>query len=72
MGYPFGKKGWKVFDLDKYEIFVSRDVVFHEDVFPSESKTKIAYIVGERSRALDIGAACDDVDMLNESMSKLV
>ncbi|RVW69562.1 Retrovirus-related Pol polyprotein from transposon RE2 [Vitis vinifera] len=34
LGYPFGKKGWKLFDLDTKELFVSRDVKFIEDVFP--------------------------------------
>ncbi|XP_019101779.1 PREDICTED: uncharacterized protein LOC109133252 [Camelina sativa] len=33
VGYPFGKKGWKVYDLEDNEFLVSRDVVFHEDVF---------------------------------------
>ncbi|KAL6321023.1 hypothetical protein AAG906_011999 [Vitis piasezkii] len=28
LGYPFGKKGWKLFDLDTKELFVSRDVKF--------------------------------------------
>lgn len=34
VGYPFGKKGWRVFDLATEEYFVSHDVVFQEDVFP--------------------------------------
>uniref|UniRef100_A0A803LQW7 Retroviral polymerase SH3-like domain-containing protein n=1 Tax=Chenopodium quinoa TaxID=63459 RepID=A0A803LQW7_CHEQI len=34
MGYPFGKKGWRVFDLTTKEFFVSRDVKFIEEVFP--------------------------------------
>lgn len=34
MGYPFGKKGWQLFDLETREFFVSRDVRFHETVFP--------------------------------------
>ncbi|RVW82461.1 Retrovirus-related Pol polyprotein from transposon RE2 [Vitis vinifera] len=34
LGYPFGKKGWKLIDLDTKELFVSRDVKFFEDVFP--------------------------------------
>ena len=34
MGYPFGKKGWKVYDLENREIFISRDVVFDESIFP--------------------------------------
>ena len=34
VGYPFGKKGWKLYDLDSKEFFVSRDVKFFEDVYP--------------------------------------
>lgn len=41
MGYPFGKKGWKLFDLDK-EFFVSRDVKFFEDIFPYSDMRDIA------------------------------
>ena len=33
-GYPFGKKGWKMYDLDTGELFVSRDVVFFENIYP--------------------------------------
>lgn len=32
--YPFGKHGWKLYDLDSGEFFVSRDVVFTETSFP--------------------------------------
>ena len=34
MGYPFGKKGWKVYDLEIGNIFVSGDVIFHEEIYP--------------------------------------
>lgn len=34
VGYPYGKKGWKLFDLDKNEYFVSRDVVLVENEYP--------------------------------------
>ncbi|KAG7563712.1 Ribonuclease H-like superfamily [Arabidopsis suecica] len=34
LGYPFGKKGWLVMDLQTEKVFVSRDVIFHEDSFP--------------------------------------
>lgn len=34
LGYPYGQKGWKVYDLATKEVFVSRDVQFHEDIFP--------------------------------------
>ena len=30
IGYPYGKKGWELFDLETKEIFVSRDVEFVE------------------------------------------
>jgi hypothetical protein len=33
MGYPYGKKGWKLFDLETEDIFVSRDVEFVETKF---------------------------------------
>lgn len=34
VGYSFGKKGWKLYDCETGDIFVSRDVQFHEAVFP--------------------------------------
>ncbi|MCH83031.1 hypothetical protein A2U01_0003845, partial [Trifolium medium] len=34
VGYPHGKKGWKLFDLDSKTYFVSRDVNFFENEFP--------------------------------------
>ncbi|XP_048633129.1 uncharacterized protein LOC106359481 [Brassica napus] len=36
-GYPFGQKGWKVYDLEKKEFLISRDVVFYETEFPMAS-----------------------------------
>lgn len=34
LGYPPGMKGYKLFDLHSKEVFVSRDVIFHESLFP--------------------------------------
>lgn len=34
IGYPPGVKGYKLIDFHTHEIFISRDVIFHEDVFP--------------------------------------
>ncbi|XP_021751699.1 uncharacterized protein LOC110717342 [Chenopodium quinoa] len=34
LGYPFEKKGWRLYDLESKKFFVSRDVKFVEDVFP--------------------------------------
>ena len=34
LGYPFGVKGYKLLDLGTRTIFISRDVIFHETIFP--------------------------------------
>lgn len=34
IGHPFNTKGYKVLDLSSNRIHVSRDVLFHEDIFP--------------------------------------
>ena len=31
LGYPFGQKGWRVYDLETCETFVSRDMIFGEN-----------------------------------------
>ena len=37
LGYPFGIKGYKLLDLSTNTVFVSKDVVFHEHIFPFAS-----------------------------------
>lgn len=39
LGYPVGIKGYKVYDLDAHKILISRNVIFHENVFPFKSKS---------------------------------
>jgi hypothetical protein len=34
IGYPYNIKGYKLFDLSTHTVFVSRDVIFHETIFP--------------------------------------
>jgi len=34
LGYSFGQKAYKLLNLDTHQVFTSRDVVFHEKVFP--------------------------------------
>lgn len=41
VGYPFGKKGWKLYDMETEEFLVSRDVVFDESIFPYEEKKAV-------------------------------
>jgi len=40
MGYPFGKKAYKVMDMETNKFHVSRDVVFHEEIFPFAASPK--------------------------------
>ncbi|KAI5410301.1 hypothetical protein KIW84_055701 [Lathyrus oleraceus] len=40
VGYPKGQKGWTVYILRTRGIYVSRDVVFFENVFPYASREK--------------------------------
>ena len=39
LGYPFGAKGYKVYDLSTKSVFISSDVIFHEDIFPFAGET---------------------------------
>jgi len=41
VGYPYGKKGCKLYDLESKEIFVSRDVEFCDDIFPFEKEKSV-------------------------------
>lgn len=34
LGYPYDKKGWKVLDLETFTVFISRNILFEETVFP--------------------------------------
>ena len=34
LGYPHGIKGYKVLDLQSNSVYVSRDIVFYETIFP--------------------------------------
>ncbi|KAL9231947.1 hypothetical protein vseg_007105 [Gypsophila vaccaria] len=34
IGYPYGQKAYKLYDLETHKVFISRDVVFHEHTFP--------------------------------------
>jgi len=39
VGYPLGQKGWRLYDVETQEFFVSRDVVFSESEFPFSQGT---------------------------------
>ena len=44
LGYPAGyKAGYKLLDLDSHQIHISRNVTFHEDIFPHAKDTPASY-----------------------------
>ena len=34
IGYPHCQKGYKLYDLEKKKMLVSRDIIFQDDIFP--------------------------------------
>lgn len=52
VGYSFGKKRWKLYDMEKDEFVISRDVVFEETIFPWTEKREAETSVLPR---LDLG-----------------
>ena len=70
IGYPHGKKGWKLYDLQTGDIFVSRDVKFHENEFPYET-VSTSQVPAYSSSPPDSNARID-VDFLEDLESALV
>lgn len=42
VGYPHSKKGWRLYDLEKSEFFISRDVLFSETKFSYHSASQFS------------------------------
>ncbi|KAJ4808040.1 Retroelement pol polyprotein-like [Rhynchospora pubera] len=61
VGYPFGKKGWRVYDLETGDFIVSRDVVFCENEFPFGQKQNVKIAdLGVRNAANEMISVQDD------------
>lgn len=58
VGYPYGQKGWHLFDLELQEFSVSRDVVFHESEFLYAS---VVSVDGEQNSDPMLWALSNDV-----------
>jgi len=67
VGYPFGNKGWKVYDLDSGELFVSRDVVFFEDILPYASQEKMDKTKAQNSEVCFALKHVANLEGLNET-----
>ena len=68
VGYPKGQKGWTVYNLKTGEIYVSRDVVFYEDIFPYVSQEKDSSSEENPSPTftLDFGFVDEDTTSCND------
>lgn len=40
VGYPYGQKGYRFFDLETHKIYTSRDVTFYEGIFPYKGSSR--------------------------------
>ncbi|PNX98093.1 hypothetical protein L195_g021334 [Trifolium pratense] len=66
VGYPYGQKGWRVYDLESHEFFVSRDVTFFENQFPFHEIEKQNDDVGITRTMLELPITEED-DMENQN-----
>lgn len=68
VGYPYGKKGWKLFDLDSKEFFVSRDVQFFEEIFPFIDMEIANVVPGNIVELTDEDIDLDFADYISEEV----
>lgn len=71
IGYTFGKKGWKVYNLDTGVISVSRDVFFIETKFPYADTPPISTMVPSASSSppVDLFEELFDLQPVSPSVS---
>ena len=61
MGYPYGKKRWRLYDLETQQFFISRDVVFYENQFPFALPTTMASSMEKVSNYEDNACWLDEI-----------
>ncbi|RVW98342.1 Retrovirus-related Pol polyprotein from transposon RE1 [Vitis vinifera] len=72
VGYPFDKKGWRLYELEIGEYFVSRDVVFVETDFPFADKdvtTDDLNVYRTHNWSAGIEVDCDEGELTNADVS---
>ncbi|KAL2236839.1 UNVERIFIED_CONTAM: Retrovirus-related Pol polyprotein from transposon RE1 [Sesamum indicum] len=57
VGYAFGQKGYKLYDLDDKVMLISRDVIFHENCFPYKDISESEHAVPLPISVWDDGAS---------------
>ena len=66
IGYPFAQKDYRLYDLDSKTVLVSRDVIFHENIFPFASSS---IYNGPSSISLPKVDTLSDISFFSESPS---
>jgi hypothetical protein len=69
VGYPYNIKGYKLFDLSSHTLIVSRDVIFHEDVFPYHAHFKSSYPQYHNLVLPNPISDCADIDIVHPTSS---
>ncbi|KAL2253443.1 UNVERIFIED_CONTAM: Copia protein [Sesamum indicum] len=69
VGYAFGQKGYKLYDLDDKVILISRDVIFHENCFPYKDISESEHAVPLPISVWDDGAFSDQSSPIAECSS---
>lgn len=66
VGYPFAQKGYTLLNLITNKTFVSRDVIFHESVFPLNGASPDSYIQPTPVEMTQTNAYCHDDIVVDE------
>ena len=68
IGYPLGVKGYKLYDMVNKQVFVSRDVIFHENVFSFHSTNDASSLIDPFSDFV-LPSSASEVSPSNDSSS---
>lgn len=64
VGYHFGQKGWRVYDMETNEFLVSHDVVFSEMIFPYAATSDPCSTTHDGSNDVFVGEELGEEDIL--------
>lgn len=72
LGYPNGKKGWRVLNLETKKVFYSRDVVFLESEFPYAEKLSSTHASMEPVLQQNSDHVCLDDEFQDRPLSEIL
>jgi len=55
LGYPYGKKAYKVMDIEHQKLYTSRDIVFYETIFPYVEPSAQTLFIPTNVEPIDLG-----------------